>query len=160
MQLIKERSFQGLLGSGIITMEGWHCFERDNTGEEGGGREGVISQSLRKWQTTCQGPLLNSWPLAEKNVFFTCLVFYFSHSFFVYRKMLQESSNGEASVKYSSRSIDSIYLLTSLYSFLLFLQSILPIPCAKSLTLLGYTRKKPSWVNKRPEGYEIVMRHL
>lgn len=38
MQLIKERSFQGLLGSSIITMEGWHCFERDNTGEGAGGR--------------------------------------------------------------------------------------------------------------------------
>lgn len=46
MQLIKERSFQGLPGSSIITMEGWHCFEGDNTGEGGAGRKGGKEEDI------------------------------------------------------------------------------------------------------------------
>lgn len=160
MQLIKERSFQGLLGSGIITMEGWHCFERDNT-REGAGRK-AIARSLRKWQMTCRSQFLNSslsstFSSKTKKAFLELfLFFYFLRSIFFYIERCRWKALMEkASVKYSLHSIDNIYLLASRYSFSTSQPCVfLPISWAKStfsdLPQCNKKKWEPYWVNKRP----------
>lgn len=72
MQLIKERSFQGLLGSGIITIEGWHCFERDNTGGRRRRRGRRSPQSLLKMADDLPKPvceLLTTSVQEEESIF-------------------------------------------------------------------------------------------
>lgn len=101
MQLIKERSFQGLLGSGIITMEGWHCFEQDNTGE-GAGRRRSHSHS---W---------NGRRLA-RCFFFLLLLFFFSFIPRILRRKNSKASNGEKSVW----NIHCTQLMASIFKHLL-----------------------------------------
>lgn len=75
MQLIKERSFQGLLGSSIITMEGWHCFERDNTGE-GAGRRRSPSHDVKMADDSPE-PVCELLPAEENDVFLNLFLFFY-----------------------------------------------------------------------------------
>lgn len=97
MQLIKERSFQGLLGSGVITMEGWHCFERDNTEEGQGGGNHPVTPQMADGLPEPFSELLTIWTsvTGRKNIFFRCLCFYFFPSSTFYGETLLKSSNGE-----------------------------------------------------------------
>ena len=69
MQLIKERSFQGLPGSGIITTEERHCFERDNAGEGAGRRRSHTKMAAESPGPVSQVPTVNHLEFRGKQIY-------------------------------------------------------------------------------------------